>query len=260
LMQVIASAAGAVREPSANVSVLSAARARDASDRGATADAVNAVVDNRLGGGSDYAVFLNHLGVPSADLAFDGPDPMYHTLFDTHDYVARTADPGFSYTTTLARLMGIAAVRLSGAEVVPIDPVTLASSVAAYLREVRVRVRGASGDASLRGVEDALEQLTTAAQSFEDARRSALEADDRGRYPELNRRLLRLERTFVEDGGLPGRDWYKHVLTAPARSYQPVVLPGLTEALDGNDAARFTSQAERLAAALRRAAALLGGR
>ena len=77
---------------------------------------------------------------------------------------------------------------------------------------------------------------------------------------DLNRRPLQLERSFIEDGGLPGREWYKHVLMAPARSYQPLVLPGLAEALDSADAGRFASQAERLAAALRRAAVLLAER
>ena len=31
------------------------------------------LIDNRLGSGSDYTVFLNFLGVPVADLSFDGP-------------------------------------------------------------------------------------------------------------------------------------------------------------------------------------------
>ena len=237
----------------------SAERARDANDRGATADAVNAVVDDRLGGGSDYAVFLNHLGVPSADVAFDGRDPTYHTPFDTHDYVERAADPGFIYTTTLARLMGVAAMRLSGAEIVPIDPVASASSARSYLREVGPSV-GRSGEASLRGVEAALDDFRNAAHAIAASRDSALRAADSSKYPELNRRLLQLERSFVDDGGLPGREWYKHVLMAPARSYQPLVLPGLAEALDSGDSSRFASQAERLAAALRRASALLGGR
>jgi N-acetylated-alpha-linked acidic dipeptidase len=254
LMRVIADAAGAVRDPSASVSVLSAERARDATDRGVTADTVNAVVDDRLGGGSDYAVFLNHLGVPSADVAFDGPDPMYHTLFDTHDFVERVADPGFVYTTTLARLIGVAAMRLSGAEIVPIDPVAIASSVGSHLREMRVRVRGASGDAGLRSVETALDQFSSAAQATAASRESALRAADSSKYPGLNRRLLQLERSFVDDDGLPGREWYKHVLMAPARSYQPLMLPGLAEALDSGDSSSFAAQAERLAAALRRAA------
>jgi N-acetylated-alpha-linked acidic dipeptidase len=256
LMRVIADAAGAVRDPSSNISVLSAARAQDAADRGATAEALTAVVEDRLGGGSDYSVFLNHLGVPSADLAFDGPDPMYHSLYDTHEYVERMADPGFSYTTTLARVMGVASLRLAGAETIPIDPVAIASSARAYLREVAVRVAGASGEATLRSVEAALDELARAAQSFETARVSALEAGDRARYQDLNR-LLQLERSFVDDSGLPGRAWYRHVLMAPARSYEPVVLPGLAEALDSNDSLRFSTQAERLTAALRRAATLL---
>ena len=182
---------------------------------------------------------------------------MYHTLFDTHDYVERMADPGFSYTTTLARLMGVAALRLGGAEIVPIDPVAIASSARSYLREVAVRVPGASGEASLRAVEAALDELARARAVVRDRRDSALEAGDRARYPDLNRRLLQLERSFVDDSGLPGREWYRHVLMAPARSYQPVVLPGLAEALDSGDSGRFSAQAERLAAALRRAAALL---
>jgi hypothetical protein len=47
---------------------------------------------------------------------------------------------------------------------------------------------------------------------------------------------------------------------APARSYQPLVLPGVLEALESADTVRFASQAERLAAALLRAASLLDGR
>jgi N-acetylated-alpha-linked acidic dipeptidase len=258
LMRVIADAAGAVRDPLSGVSVLSAERARDTSERGITTDAVNAVVADRLGGGSDYAVFLNHLGIPSADLAFDGPDPMYHTLFDTHEYVDRVADPGFRYTTAMTRLAGIAAVRLASADVLPIDPVATVSSIRRYLRELTPRVSGTNGE-SLRAVESALQELTRSAESFRGGSESALKKDVEENYGDLNRRLLQLERTFVTDGGLPGREWYRHVLIAPARTYQPEVVPGLAEALEAQDSARFSSEAARLAAALRRAAALLSG-
>ena len=125
---------------------------------------------------------------------------------------------------------------------------------------LRVRVSGASGEASLRGVEAALDQFSNAANAIAASRDSALRAADSRKYPDLNRRLLQLERSFVDDGGLPGRKWYRHVMMAPARSYQPLVLPGLAEALDSADSSRFTAQAERLAAALHRATALLDGR
>jgi N-acetylated-alpha-linked acidic dipeptidase len=39
-------------------------------------------VTTRLGSGSDYTVFLNFLGVPIADLTFDGPYGVYHSIYD----------------------------------------------------------------------------------------------------------------------------------------------------------------------------------
>ena len=256
LRQVIATAAGAVVDPSTGVSVLSTERGRDAQDRGIPAAGTDGdAIADRLGGGSDYTVFLNHLGVPSVDLGFNGDDWAYHTAFDTHEYVDRVTDPGFRYTTTMTRLLGVAATRLVSADVVPIDPVAAAAAIRAYWREIEPRVpRNAGGS---QAVEAALDDLARAAQAFGRRRDLALGSGDSGQYGDLNRRLLQLERSFIEDGGLPGREWYKHVLMAPARSYQPLVLPGLAEALDSADAGRFASQAERLAAALRRAAALL---
>ena len=259
LLQVLAGAAGTVRDPSTSVSVLSAERGRDSQDRGILPAGTDGdVIADRLGGGSDYTVFLNRLGVPSADLGFNGDDWAYHTAFDTHEYVERVADRGFRYTTAMTRLIGVAAVRLASADVVPIDPVAAAAAVRTYWREIEPRLpRGIDG---VQAVEAALEELRPGRavvrrrSQFGTRRRRSREVS------ELNRRLLQLERSFVDDGGLPGREWYRHVLMAPARSYQPVVLPGLSEALDSDDAGRFTSQAERLAAALRRAAALLGGR
>ena len=117
-------------------------------------------IDDRLGGGSDYAVFLNHLGVPSADLAFDGPDRMYHTAL-RHSRLRRPRRPiqGSVYTTTMARLMGVAAMRLSGADVVPIDPVAIASAIRSYRREIAEPSVPGERRASLRGVEAALDRL-----------------------------------------------------------------------------------------------------
>jgi N-acetylated-alpha-linked acidic dipeptidase len=258
IMNVVAGAARAVMDPLTKVPVLAAERSRAAADRGTPSTEADAdVVADRLGGGSDYAVFLNHLGVPSADLAFDGRDPAYHTAFDTHEYVESVADPGFAYTTTAARLLGVAAVRLSSADVAPIDPAAIAAAVGAYLNEFAPRLQAGF---SIQGVQPALDEFSAAARTFAGRRDAALRSGDSSTYADLDRRVLQLERAFIDDGGLPGREWYRHVLLAPARSYQPVVLPGLAEALDSRDSLGFTAQSERLAAALRRAAACLAGR
>jgi N-acetylated-alpha-linked acidic dipeptidase len=259
LLELIAGAAGAVPDPSTGLSVLSAARARDTQERGVQpAETASGVIEDRLGGGSDYTVFLNHLGVPAADLAFDGDDWAYHTAFDTHDYVDRVSDPGFRYTTAMTRLLGIAATRLASADVLPLDPVATAAAARSFWRELEPRVPRSA--ANVAAVEAALDELAGAAQAFDGMRGSVLASGESGQYAKINRRLLQFERAFIDDSGLPGREWYKHVLMAPARSYQPLVLPGIAEALESSDAERFADQAERLAAALRRAASVLAER
>ena len=73
-----------------------------------------------LGSGSDYTVFFNHIGVPSVDAVFDGPYGVYHSIYDTHDWMRRFGDPGFAYHAAMARLWGLMALRLANAEVLPV--------------------------------------------------------------------------------------------------------------------------------------------
>ena len=51
------------------------------------------LINNRLGSGSDYTVFLNFLGVPIVDMSFDGAYGVYHSIYDDHRWVAQIGDP-----------------------------------------------------------------------------------------------------------------------------------------------------------------------
>jgi N-acetylated-alpha-linked acidic dipeptidase len=254
LMRVIAGAADAVRNPLTRVSVATAARSQWSMDRGSPVQGSDAeVVEDRLGGGSDYTVFLNHLGVPAADLAFDGPLPVYHSVHDTHQFVARVADPGFRYTTTLVKVLGIAALRLMDGDAIPLDVRAAAAVISKYVAETGDRFPG-SGTASLADVRQAARELEEAADAFSAGRDAALASGDAGRLAEFNRRAMALERAFIEPAGLHGRPWFRHLLQAPDRTYAPRVLPGLADAIDAGDAHRAAVEAARLAQALRRAA------
>ena len=98
--------------------------------------ASNELVDNRLGSGSDYTVFLNHLGVPVADLTFDGPYGVYHSIYDTHDWVAKVGDPGFRYHVTMVQLWGVLTLRLANADALPLDYEPYADRIQEFTREV----------------------------------------------------------------------------------------------------------------------------
>jgi N-acetylated-alpha-linked acidic dipeptidase len=257
LMRVIAGAADAVRDPAHRVSIAATARSRWSMDRGAPVRGGDIeVVEDRLGGGSDYTVFLNHLGVPAADLAFDGPFPVYHSVHDTHQFVARVADPEFRYTTSLVKVMGIAALRLMDGDAIPIDVQAAAVIIQKYVAETGERVAGGDS-ATLADIRKSAGELEQAAAAFSAARDAAIASGDAPRLTELNRRAMALERAFIEPSGLPGRPWFRHLLLAPDRTYAPRVLPGLADAIERGDSERIAAEAARVAQTLRRAAVAL---
>jgi N-acetylated-alpha-linked acidic dipeptidase len=260
LNRVIGEVVGLVRDPRTGGSVAAAWRARRAAERGALpTGGGGALVNNRLGSGSDYTVFLNFLGIPVADLSFDGPYGVYHSLYDTHAWVARIGDPGFRYHATMVEILARLVLRLAEADLIPLDYRDTADRVVEFVDEIEraVAAKGVTGAGwRLGAVGAAATRFRQAAAAFH---REAEQALGRGqaRLAVFNRALVEVERALVDPDGIPGRPWYRHLLYAPKFTYAPEVLPGLAEALEAGDEARFAAQAARLAAALARAAARL---
>ena len=262
LNRLIAETAQVVRDPRLRIPIAAAARARQAHERGTLpSSGGDALVNNRLGSGSDYTVFLNFLGVPVADLTFDGPYGVYHSVYDNHNWVARIGDPGFRYHAALVSLWGIAAMRLAAADALPIDPAAYAERLREFTMEVERRAAGIHGSSAARTalthVHAAVEALARASKAFNRRRESALTTGDRAALLTINRQLLQFERAFISEDGIPGRPWYRHLIYAPKSTYAPELLPGVSEAIDGRDWKRATEQARRLADAIRGAATLL---
>jgi N-acetylated-alpha-linked acidic dipeptidase len=263
LSSMLAEVAGSVRDPTAGIPVAAVARERQSAARGIAADPSHSgFVDRRPGGGSDYTVFLNFLGVPVADLAFDGPYGVYHSAYDTHAYVARFGDPGFRYHKALVQLWGLAALRLADADSLPLDPAATSAAIDEFVAETSRRASAAVAadpqvTAAMADVSAAAAELRTAVGSLAAARARALEGNDRTSLPSVNERLLTFERAFLDRDGLRGRPWYRHLLHAPKFNYHPEILPGLAAALDSKDPRQLAIEAGRLAAAIRRAARII---
>jgi N-acetylated-alpha-linked acidic dipeptidase len=262
LNRLIAEAAQVVRDPSAGIPLAASARDRRSRVRGALpTGSHDELIDNRLGSGSDYTVFLNHLGIPVADLTFDGPYGVYHSLYDTHEWVARIGDPGFRYHAALVQLWGLLVLRLANADALPLDYAPYADRIAGFIDEVERRA-GASANPGATApaftlLRAAAADMKEAALTFNLARERALVRADARELQRLNRKLISVERMLIEPAGIPGRPWYRHLIYAPKFTYAPEVLPGVAEAVDGGNGPQALSQAARLAAALGRASAAL---
>ena len=253
LNRVITAAAQQVIDPRRKVPIAAAWRERAARERGALPGADGSgLINNRLGSGSDYTVFLNHLGVPIADLSFDGPYGVYHSAYDNHHWVSRIGDPGFAYHAALVKIWGLAAWHLANAEVLPLDVAAYADRVAEFVKEAE---RLTPVTPELRA---AVARLQAAARETMARAARVRQAGDAREKAQLNRRLTDFERAFLDPAGLPGRPWYRHQLYAPKFTYAAEVLPALTEAAELPAAQRDATAAQaRIARAITRAADIL---
>jgi len=206
-----------------------------------------------LGSGSDYTAFLQHLGVPSADIGSHGPYGVYHSAFDDFEWFKKFADPTFTYEQEMARIYGLQAIRMASADVLPYDYQEYGKEIAAYVETAQKKASDRFGAQApdFAAASKAAEHLTAAGAQIARAQATASgEAALR-----LNGILIEAERGFLTDG-LPNRTWYKHAIYAPGEytGYEAVVIPGVNEAIDKGDAQRTQQQIAKLAAAIERVA------
>ena len=254
LNQLVAESAAAVEDPGTGLSIAEAKRQKTGGQQGSLPNAAGGeLVSNRLGSGSDYTVFLNFLGVPIVDMAFDGPYGVYHSTYDTHQWVARIGDPGFRYHEAMTKLWGVMALRLANAEALPLDYRPYAARIGEFARTLGDRWRASAGAAdALAPLDAAIARLAGAAEAAARVRSQALASGDRGALDAINARLMQAERGFLDPDGIPGRPWYRHQIYAPKYTYAPELLPAVSEAVDRGDAAGVRRAVSQLVAALDR--------
>jgi N-acetylated-alpha-linked acidic dipeptidase len=225
--------------------------------KAAVADA--ALVDTRIGSGSDHTVFLNYLGVPSVLLEFDGPYGVYHSMYDNHFWMSRFGDPGFQYHRLMSQVWGVLALRLANADVLPYDFASYARSLREFVEELGKANPQMAENVPPGSLLEKIAALEAAGRELNSAVSTALAAGglEARRAAEINARLLRFERNWLHPDGIPGRPWFKHLLYAARYTYAHLELPGLTEAVEARDWARAREQMRLLEAAVERNTQLL---
>jgi N-acetylated-alpha-linked acidic dipeptidase len=221
--------------------------------------------------------------VPSTDVGSEGPYGVYHSVFDNFAWYTQNADPKFAYLQEMARVLGLEALRMADADVLPYDYAAYASAIESYIEAAKRRAGDPSdrssslgwraGDPSdrssslgWRAGDDGLNSLDFAGAQAAAARFSAAAQKARSRQiaasgdlAKLNMALRNTESALLSPAGLPDRPWYRHTIFAPGEftGYSAVVIPGVNEAIDAKDWKRAAQQLAVLAEALDRAAQTL---
>jgi N-acetylated-alpha-linked acidic dipeptidase len=227
--------------------------------------APNAKVENDvpvgdLGSGSDYSVFIQHLGVPSADMTSTGSYGVYHSAFDDFAWFKKFGDPTFVYEQEMARVFGVEALHLASADVLPYDYELYGKEIGVYIENAQSKAQQALGASALD-----FSQASAAAKRFADAGAKVLAIQknppiaDPEALARLNHTLIAAERALLLDKGLPNRPWFRHSIYAPGQytGYAAVVIPGVNEAIDAKNAQLGSEQLRAVTDALNRAAGVL---
>ena len=215
------------------------------------------------GGGSDFAGFYNHLGMPIAEWGFGGPGGVYHSQYDDFAWMSRFGDSSFAYHAAAARIAAAMLLRFANADILPYDYVEFARTMQRYLPAIDKSIAAKRWSGSTAALRDAIAAMETEALAYTGARDRALAAGtpSRDRREAVNSALLGVERALVRPEGLRTRPWYRNLIYVADvdNGYANMVFPSVNEAIRANDQ-RLTSEeladlARRFGAATRALAA-----
>ena len=219
----------------------------------------SALVETRIGSGSDHTVFLNHLGRPVINLGFTGDYGVYHSMYDDYYWMSHIGDPSFEYHVALTRIWGIVALRLANADILPFDFGFNASVLEQFLRELEHNNRGELQHLSLKRLHARISEFEKAGSVLRDAAARDLLSGSASmeKIQRLNQQLLQVESNWLDPAGIPGRPWFQHLLYSSRYTYAHLEFPGLTEAVEKQDWKLAGQQAALLEKALKRNTKLL---
>jgi len=240
-----------------------------------------------LGSGSDYTVFIDHLGIASANLGFGGEDEgggQYHSVYDDFYWYTHFADTDFVYGRALAQTGGTMVLRMADADVIPYQFADEADTVHTYVTEVKKLADTMRTDIKDRNtniaegaykaaadpkkvsvpppveavpqyfnfapLDQASDDLTAAASDYD----KAFTAHAAGADASVNTELLQTQRALIDPTGLPNRPWFENMIYAPGfyTGYGVKTLPAVREAIEQKEWSTVDAQIARTAAAIER--------
>lgn len=214
-----------------------------------------------LGGGSDHVGFYMHLGIPSAGVSISSSVPVYHSNFDTFDYYESYLDSTFTYGPTLAGVYGVVSTRFADADILPYDLNRYGEDLSNHVSDLENRAKELNREFKGTSLTNTISKIDTVTSSIESALSDVIASNpDNSTLEEINQKLIQIERSFLNEEGLPFSAWQKslYVSTDPWSGYASWMIPGVRYMLedDRSDEAlnteleRFEEAVERLLVSL----------
>lgn len=219
-----------------------------------------------LGAGSDYVAFQDMAGTSSLDFSFGGEPFPYHSCYENYDWMVKFGDPDFHRHRMLGELWALILLELADSPILPFDLEVYAGEFTNYVDNLHAYAQSkgvplaSTSHAAAVAARDEIVNLKPLYDAAEVFRRNAavfqsweqiwystvygsggFENNMMGvRRVDHNNRLARFETNLLDlsqNGGVPNRTQFKHVLFAPQTwsGYDEAFFPAIRDAIDTSD-------------------------
>ncbi len=227
---------------------------------GAVPDSAEPEMDDP-GGGSDFAGFYNHLGIPIVDWGYHGRGGVYHSQFDSYHWMSTFGDPTYAYHAAAGRVAAAMVLRLADAEILPYDYAEFARDMRAHMGTTLKNATAKKWTLDATALSASIDGLEHAATVFATARDSVLAkgSPSKAVSTRTNASLMLVERALTRPQGLKTRPWFRNLIYAADvdNGYSNMVFPSINEATRAGDqqlaqaemndlATRFTNATDAL--------------
>ncbi|XP_048651975.1 N-acetylated-alpha-linked acidic dipeptidase 2 isoform X2 [Marmota marmota marmota] len=200
---------------------------------------------NKLGSGSDFEAYFQRLGIASGRVRYTknrktdkySSYPVYHTIYETFELVENFYDPTFKKQLSVAQLRGALVYELAESIIIPFNIQDYGTALENYAASIfhlskkydqKLKDEGVSFDSLFSAVKN----FSEAASDFH-RRLTEVDLNNPIAVRIMNDQLMLLERAFIDPLGLPGRQFYRHIIFAPSshNKYAGESFPGIYDAM-----------------------------
>ncbi|KAH9897448.1 glutamate carboxypeptidase [Xylariomycetidae sp. FL2044] len=196
-----------------------------------------------LGSGSDFTPFVAK-GMGAIDMGTYGnstsPIYHYHSNFDSYHWMSNFGDPGFLAHKSMCQYLTLLAYTLADSDKIPFDLPNYATQLDNYYTDLLATITSTPAATTTTKTLDttplrrAIDQFAASAAAIQALDAQAASTHDPALIALLNQRYRDFQRGFASQGGLPGREFYRHLVFAPGADtgYAATTFPGITEAVE----------------------------
>ena len=168
-------------------------------------------------------------------------------------------DPGFHHHAAMGQYLSLLAYHMASDEIIPYDLSVYSTALHSYYDDLQATINSTNQTLDTSELSAAIAQFESSANEATTLKNAAVSANDIDLKNVINQKLRDFQRGFTSAGGLPDREFFRHVVNAPGidTGYAPTTFPGITEAVVAGNFTRAIEWVKRTSLGIRRAADIL---